>query len=176
MFYIPNNPLILPKINNSPSTPPGTRGLFAKEDGWYEIDESGLSKKIATGLDTQENTDILNRLRYYGSADIKPSDKNLFTFTIDNSTMTAGVQKRNSSISGDIVIPYECIVDGKTYLITHINNEAFYDCYDINSVYLPNTITYIGATSFGCCKKLSNILIPSSVFMFIQALLFLFIK
>lgn len=49
MSFIPKNPLSLPEIEHTPSTPPGTRGLFAKEDGWYDIDSSGKTRKLGAG-------------------------------------------------------------------------------------------------------------------------------
>ena len=54
MSFIAKNPLSLPEIRNTPSTPPGTRGLFAKEDGWYEIDSNGVVKKIGGVGETLE--------------------------------------------------------------------------------------------------------------------------
>ncbi len=47
MSFIPKSPLMLPEIEHTPSTPSGTRGLFAKEDGWYDIDSNGKVSKIA---------------------------------------------------------------------------------------------------------------------------------
>lgn len=47
MTFIPKNPLTMPEIENTPSTPCGTRGIFAKKDGWYDIDSDGIIKKIA---------------------------------------------------------------------------------------------------------------------------------
>lgn len=42
MSFIAKNPLSLPEINYAPSTPlKGTRGLYPKEDGWYDIDDNG---------------------------------------------------------------------------------------------------------------------------------------
>ena len=59
MPFIAKNPLILPEIRETPSTPPGTRGLFAKEDGWYEVDSNGVVKKLgdASGGFTPEAID-----------------------------------------------------------------------------------------------------------------------
>ena len=48
MSFIAKNPLIIPEVENTPSLPiPGTRGLFAKKDGWYEIDAGGNVVKVA---------------------------------------------------------------------------------------------------------------------------------
>lgn len=55
MSFIAKNPLSVPEIEHTPSTPPGTRGLFAKEDGWYEVDDQGHVKKIGGDL-SADNT------------------------------------------------------------------------------------------------------------------------
>lgn len=50
MSFITKNPLAAPIADNTPSLPPhGTRGLFPKSDGWYEIDSDGNVAKIGTG-------------------------------------------------------------------------------------------------------------------------------
>lgn len=47
MSFIAKNPLTIPKVSKAPSAPiQGARGLFAKEDGWYDIDDSGNERKI----------------------------------------------------------------------------------------------------------------------------------
>lgn len=48
MSFIAKNPLKIPEIETTPPLPlPGMRGLFAKKDGWYEIDSNGVVKKLA---------------------------------------------------------------------------------------------------------------------------------
>lgn len=47
MSFIPKNPISTPVISENPPSPPtGARGLFAKDDGWYDIDVDGNIKKI----------------------------------------------------------------------------------------------------------------------------------
>ena len=48
MSFIAKNPLIMPKIKNTPSVPDGTRGFIAKEDGWYDVGLDNKETKIAT--------------------------------------------------------------------------------------------------------------------------------
>lgn len=49
MYFIAKNPLVTPKIQELPPVPPdGTRGLFAKDDGWSDIDSNGNVNKMAT--------------------------------------------------------------------------------------------------------------------------------
>lgn len=47
MSFIAKNPLIIPEIKHTPSAPlVGTRGLFPKEDGWYDVDSDGNVRKL----------------------------------------------------------------------------------------------------------------------------------
>ena len=50
MSFIAENPLNIPEIETTPPPPiPGTRGLFAREDGWYDIDSQGNIQKLPLG-------------------------------------------------------------------------------------------------------------------------------
>ena len=60
MSFIPKNPLSLPEIEHTPSTPSGTRGLFAKEDGWYEVDDKGDVKKLGGDNSLKQTIDFTN--------------------------------------------------------------------------------------------------------------------
>ena len=55
MFFIAKNPITMFKTD-TPSTPPvGTRGLFPKEDGWYDVDSDGNVRKLGgTDISTPE--------------------------------------------------------------------------------------------------------------------------
>ena len=56
MSFIAKNPLSIPNISSDPPIPQkGTRGIFAKDDGWYEIDDAGIVKKIANASDINKN-------------------------------------------------------------------------------------------------------------------------
>lgn len=58
MSFIAKNPLSIPNISSDPPIPTkGTRGIFAKDDGWYEIDDTGIVKKIANINDVKAYSD-----------------------------------------------------------------------------------------------------------------------
>lgn len=169
MSFIAKNPLSLPEINNTPSTPSGTKGLFAKEDGFYEVDSFGEESKIST------NVDRANSYKYYGDAGIIPSNQSLFNFEINTTNKTAKIvgEFLNEwdgygiiNLSGDIVIPYEYkITEGENagvYKVTELGEYSFNGS-DITSVRIPNTITKIGNYAFYNCKNLTSIAIPDSV-------------
>lgn len=54
MSFIAKNPLIAPEVETSPLPPKNTRGLYPKEDGWYDINEEGASEKIATSKELED--------------------------------------------------------------------------------------------------------------------------
>ena len=66
---------------------------------------------------------------------------------------------RSPNASGDIVI-------ASTYNgfpVTSIGNAAFYNCTNLTSVTIPNSVTSIGSTAFRYCTSLTSVTIPSSV-------------
>lgn len=65
--------------------------------------------------------------------------------------------------TGDIVIPEHITYDDVEYTVSSIGTAAFINCFNLTSVYLPNSITYIGSAAFNACKNLEKIDIPNSV-------------
>jgi len=59
--------------------------------------------------------------------------------------------------SGDIVILDKFVVDGKEYTVTAIGLRAFYDCRNITSVIIPQTITTIDYLAFASCRSLAKV-------------------
>ncbi len=68
-----------------------------------------------------------------------------------------------NSYSGNVVIPESVTDNGTTYTVVGIGSEAFKDCNKLNSVVLPNSITYINSEAFYNCSALTVIDIPNSV-------------
>ena len=163
MSFIAKNPLILPEIGYTPSTPPGTRGLFAGQNGWYDVNSDGHAVKITTERDIEDNNSTLKSLVYYGDANIVPSSEHLFAFTVDDETMTASVKFIGFEQPENIIVPYECVLGEKTYAVTSIGFEAFIDCHAIKSIIIPSSITSIDAKAFNECSSLSSITIPKGV-------------
>ena len=59
----------------------------------------------------------------------------------------------------DVVIPSE--IDGKK--VIRIASRAFRDCYSLESLTIPNSVTSIGDSAFSECIRLTSLTIPNSV-------------
>lgn len=80
-----------------------------------------------------------------------------YTTSGDNATVTKG------NYSGDVVIPSAITYNGKRYVVSQIEKEAFDGCSKITSISIPNTVTSIGARAFSGCYKLKSINIPNKL-------------
>ena len=77
---------------------------------------------------------------------------------VDSGKIDAG-----NNVSGALIIP-EKVNDGNSdYTVTSIGFDAFYRCYDLTSVEIPNSVTSIGEFAFYECTGLTSVVIPNSV-------------
>ena len=53
--------------------------------------------------------------------------------------------------SGAVIIPSTVTYNSKTYSVTRIENQAFYNCSSLTSISIPEGVTSIGSLAFGCC-------------------------
>lgn len=120
-----------------------------------ESDIAQKADKASVDAGISEVNVALERIKYYGSADVVPSDESWFTVngnTINGLTETGKAQT-------SLVIPYK--INGIT--ITTIENGAFYGCASLKSINIPNSVTSIGMYAFNSCSSLTSIDIPNSV-------------
>ena len=69
----------------------------------------------------------------------------------------------SNEYTGSVVIP-ECVTySGTTYIVTGIGIEAFFDCFGLTSIELPNSVTSIEDMAFSRCSGLTSIFIPEGV-------------
>ena len=76
---------------------------------------------------------------------------------------TAEVTSNPNYYTGSIVIPETVNYNNVTYSVTSIGSSAFYGCYSLTSVTIPNNVTSIGSNAFQNCSDLTSVTIPNSV-------------
>lgn len=62
---------------------------------------------------------------------------------------------------GDIIIPKTVTYSGKTYTVPEIGHEAFFECYELTSITIPNTVTLIETRAFSGCSGLTSVKSPT---------------
>ena len=55
------------------------------------------------------------------------------------------------SYSGDVVIPDSVSFNDRFYKVSEIGDDAFYECGELTSVVIPNSITVVGDQAFYNC-------------------------
>jgi hypothetical protein len=93
----------------------------------------------------------------YGITRVAYEEYTPFELTADNYEMT-GIER-----SGDVVIPEMFEYNGLKYKVVSIGDKAFYDCSDMTSVQIPESVTKIGSNAFYGCRGLQSIEIPDAV-------------
>ena len=64
---------------------------------------------------------------------------------------------------GDIVIPTTITYRGGSYVVKGIENEAFYKCTGISTVYLNDSISTMGSSVFEGCTSLNEVHLPTNL-------------
>ncbi len=91
-------------------------------------------------------------------------------YNFNTEDKTAGVTYRyyyssdnRNAYSGDVVIPEKVTYNEVEYSVTSIEESAFYNCYGLTAVTIPNSVTSIGNYAFNRCSGLTSVTIPNSV-------------
>ena len=88
-----------------------------------------------------------------------------YNITSDTTVEVTYQSTSSSNYSGftSVTIPETITCNGTTYSVTSIGEEAFYWCYSLTSITIPNSVTSIGDWAFGGCCYLTSVTIPNSV-------------
>ena len=85
-------------------------------------------------------------------------------YNVNPEAKTAEVIRSGSGeYSGVVVIPQNVTFNNIACKVTSIGSSAFYNCYDLNSVTIPNSVTSIGYNAFHGCSGLTSVTIPANV-------------
>ena len=83
---------------------------------------------------------------------------------ISSEEMTAQVAaNKMMQLCGEIVIPETADINGKTYKVTTLADDAFANCEELTKVTLPTSINHIGERAFMGCKSLKECNIPNGI-------------
>ena len=77
------------------------------------------------------------------SADVVEVDGICYDISETTATVTQG-----GDYSGDLVIPESITFENSIYSVTSIGGGAFYNCWSLTSVTIPNSVTSIGDCAF----------------------------
>lgn len=84
-------------------------------------------------------------------------------YNINGNNVTVASSPYSNKYSGDVIIPETVSYDSVTYAVTAIDNEAFWGCYKMTSITIPNSVISIGNEAFRECSGLQDVTIPGSV-------------
>ena len=73
------------------------------------------------------------------------------------------IKKSSGKYSGEVVIPESVEFKGISHSVTSIGEYAFYNCYGLTSVTIPNSVKSIGHSAFQDCSGLTSVTIGNGV-------------
>ena len=68
------------------------------------------------------------------------------------SDLTVAIAQGDVKYEGDIIIPASVKYNNRTLSVISIGKQAFYGCYNLTSVIIPNSVTSIGYNAFLYCS------------------------
>lgn len=137
--------------------------------GWFEdkactvpFDEAKLRNADTTAYakwekdgNSSDSSTVVSRGTTYKNT------KGIFVVT-DAAKKTVGFKPLNSSVK-TITVPSSVRINGVSYKVTRIANNAFANCKSLTKVTIPSSVTSIGQKAFANCTKLKAVTIPAKV-------------
>lgn len=87
--------------------------------------------------------------------------KNKVSYKVSSQNKTVAFYKAKNTAATKVVIPATVTLDGVTYKVNAISDQAFKGCRKLKSVTIGKNITKIGKKAFYECRKLKSITIKS---------------
>lgn len=101
-----------------------------------------------------------------------PATSNAYQFKVDgiyyniiNGEASVTYGESYGGYHDNVTIPDSVVYGGKTFYVTSIGDRAFYDCYDLYKVHIPNRVKYIGKSAFRNCTEVYPFVLPDSLLM-----------
>ena len=100
---------------------------------------------------------------YSFAYDFKEGGISYSFYYLDNGRTLFVARDIDNPYSGSITIPAYVIHEGYKYPVTAIGQEAFYECENLVSVTIPNSVTSIGLGAFSSCTRLKSVTLSNSL-------------
>ena len=88
---------------------------------------------------------------------------NGITYYLNKDGKSVTVTQKRGSYSGEVIIPKEIKYLNANLVVTSIDDLAYYQCSNLTSVTIPNSVKSIGSSAFNSCPGLTSVSIPNSV-------------
>ena len=120
-------------------------------------EHSGLFRLISLSLM------LLSLSNYSFAYDFKKGGIAYSFYYLENGRTLYVSRDIDNPYSGSITIPAYVIHEGYKYPVTAIGQEAFYECENLVSVTIPNSVTSIGLAAFASCSGLKSVSLSNSL-------------
>ena len=112
----------------------------------------------SAGLALYQQDAVWSQLNLVATLELK------YRITDANNKYVAVIQDASyTSYNGAVIIPSTTVIDGVTYTVTSIDNNAFEGCTGVTDIIIPNSVTSIGERAFYGCTSITDIVIPQGV-------------
>ena len=106
---------------------------------------------------------LLSVSSYSFAYDFKEGGISYSFYYLDNGRTLFVSRDIDNPYTGSITIPAYVIHEGYKYPVTAIGQEAFYECENLVSVTIPNSVTSIGLAAFASCTSLKSVTLSNSL-------------